>query len=182
MGSSEGEHSVYALDLVFAALENADVDPRRRKIVWDDGKRLSIEQSAERIHAEHPDVPRDLIETHVVGGSRALRRNPTPNASSRSSTGSPSSGLTTTSASHRPPGSNPELGTLEKEGTMRNIVLVVTIGTLVSLVGCGTTPIVGALAGPPGVVGGALIGGGAGAVTGAATSPSDVNLGKPVWK
>lgn len=65
---------------------------------------------------------------------------------------------------------------------MRNIVLVVTIGTLVSLVGCGTTPIVGALAGPPGVVGGALIGGGAGAVTGAATSPSDVNLGKPVWK
>jgi len=32
-----------------------------------DGKRLSIEQSAERIHAEHPDVPRDLIETHVVG-------------------------------------------------------------------------------------------------------------------
>ncbi len=28
---------------------------------------MSIEQSAERIHAEHPDVPRDLIETHVVG-------------------------------------------------------------------------------------------------------------------
>ena len=68
MGSSEGEHSVYALDLVFAALENADVDPRRRKIVWDDGKRLSIDQSADGIHAaEHPDVPRDLIETHVVG-------------------------------------------------------------------------------------------------------------------
>lgn len=67
MGSSEGERSVYALDLVFAALENADVDPNRRKIVWDDGKRLSIEQSAEPIHAEHPDVPRDWIETHVVG-------------------------------------------------------------------------------------------------------------------
>jgi hypothetical protein len=46
---------------------NADVDPRRRKIVWDDGKRLSIEQSAERIHAERPDVPCDLIETPVVG-------------------------------------------------------------------------------------------------------------------
>ena len=66
-GLVRGERSVYALDLVFAALENADVDPRRRKIVWDDGKRLSIEQSAERIHAEHPDVPRDLIETHVLG-------------------------------------------------------------------------------------------------------------------
>jgi hypothetical protein len=28
---------------------------------------------------------------------------------------------------------------------------------------------------------GALVGGGAGAVTGAATSPKDVNLGKPPW-
>lgn len=45
MGSSEGERSVYALDLVFAALENADVDPKRRKIVWDDGKRLSARES-----------------------------------------------------------------------------------------------------------------------------------------
>ena len=31
------------------------------------GERLSIEQSAERIHAEHPGLPRDLIETHVLG-------------------------------------------------------------------------------------------------------------------
>ena len=67
MGSSEGERSVDALDRVYAALENADVDARQRKIVWDDGRRLSIEQSAERIHAERPDVPRELIETHVVG-------------------------------------------------------------------------------------------------------------------
>ena len=29
---------------------------------------------------------------------------------------------------------------------------------------------------------GALLGGGAGAATGALTSPSDVNLGKPVWR
>jgi len=81
---------------------------------------------------------------------------------------------------------------------MKNIVVGLTIGALVSLVGCGTTPSerttggaaagaatgagIGAIAGPPGVVGGALIGGGAGAVTGAVTSPSDVNLGKPVWK
>ena len=67
MVSPEGELSIHTHNLVFDALENADVDPRRRKIVWDDGKRLSIEQSAERIHAGHPDVPRDLIETHLVG-------------------------------------------------------------------------------------------------------------------
>jgi hypothetical protein len=34
MGSSEGERSVDALDRVYAALENADVDARQRKIVW----------------------------------------------------------------------------------------------------------------------------------------------------
>jgi hypothetical protein len=42
MGSSERERSVDALDRVYAALENADVDARQRKIVWDDGRRLSI--------------------------------------------------------------------------------------------------------------------------------------------
>lgn len=67
MDAPQGQQSIEALDLVFDALEHAGVDARRRKIVWADGKRLSIEQSAERIHAEHPGVPRDLIETHVLG-------------------------------------------------------------------------------------------------------------------
>ncbi len=67
MDSPEGQHSIEALDLVFGALDHADVDARRRKIVWTDGKRLSIEELAERLHAEHPDMPRDLIEIHVFG-------------------------------------------------------------------------------------------------------------------
>ena len=67
MDAPEGQQSIEALDLVFDALAHAGVDARQRKIVWADGKRLSIEQSAERIHAEHPGVPRDLIETHVLG-------------------------------------------------------------------------------------------------------------------
>ena len=66
-GLARGQHSIEALDLVFDALEHAGVDAKRRKIVWDDGKRLSIEQSVERIHAAHPDVPRDQIESHVCG-------------------------------------------------------------------------------------------------------------------
>jgi hypothetical protein len=45
------DNSRSRLDLVFDALEHAAVDARQRKIVWADGKRLSIEQSAERIHA-----------------------------------------------------------------------------------------------------------------------------------
>ena len=67
MDAPEGQQSIEALDLVFAALQHAGVDARQRKIVWPDGKRLSIEQSAERIHASHPGVACDLIETHVVG-------------------------------------------------------------------------------------------------------------------
>jgi len=39
----------------------------RAGLRWTDGKRLSIEAAAERLHAEHPDIPRDLIETHVLG-------------------------------------------------------------------------------------------------------------------
>jgi hypothetical protein len=67
MGAPEGQQSIKALDLVFDALAHAGVDARQRKIVWADGKRLSIELSAERIRAGHPGVPRDLIESHVVG-------------------------------------------------------------------------------------------------------------------
>ena len=50
------------------------------------GKRLSIELSAERIHAEHPDVACDVIETHVLGWLGSVRRKPTPSANSRDST------------------------------------------------------------------------------------------------
>jgi hypothetical protein len=52
MDAPEGQQSIEALDQVFDALEHAGVDARHRKIVWADGKRLSIEQSVERIHAK----------------------------------------------------------------------------------------------------------------------------------
>ena len=67
MDAPEGQQSIEALDLVFAALQHAGVAANQRKIVWADGKRLSIEPSAERIHAEHPGVARDLIEARVLG-------------------------------------------------------------------------------------------------------------------
>ena len=66
----------------------------------------------------------------------------------------------------------------------------------IALVGCGTTPgdrglsgagigaaggaVVGAMVGAPLV--GAAIGAGAGAAVGAATSPTAIDLGKPVWE
>ncbi|WP_198365980.1 hypothetical protein [Roseomonas sp. KE0001] len=48
--------------------------------------------------------------------------------------------------------------------------------------GAATGAGVGALGGPVGAAVGAVVGGGAGAVTGATTSPSEVNLGKPLWR
>jgi hypothetical protein len=75
----------------------------------------------------------------------------------------------------------------------RSIVAIAFIG--LTLAGCGTTPgdrglsgagigaatgaVTGAIVGAPLV--GAAIGAGAGAAIGAATSPSAVDLGKPVW-
>jgi len=48
--------------------------------------------------------------------------------------------------------------------------------------GAATGATIGLVGGPPGVAAGAVIGGGAGAITGAGTSPKQVNLGKPVWQ
>lgn len=66
MDSSEGQQSIEALDIVWPLLEKADVDAKRRKIIWEDGQRLSITQSVQRIHADYPDLPPDLIESKVI--------------------------------------------------------------------------------------------------------------------
>jgi hypothetical protein len=67
MDSSEGERSSEVLDTVWPLLEKADVDAKNRKIIWQDGQRLSITESVQRIHADYPDFPLELIETHVIG-------------------------------------------------------------------------------------------------------------------
>ena len=74
---------------------------------------------------------------------------------------------------------------------------VLVIGAPILLSGCGTDPgdrtisgagigaaggaVLGAVT-PLGPLGGALLGGAVGGATGALTSPSQVDLGKPVWR
>jgi hypothetical protein len=53
-------------DTVSDVLERADVDAKERQIIWEDGERLSITASAQRIRAEHPDYPLNFIEEHVI--------------------------------------------------------------------------------------------------------------------
>jgi len=67
MDSAEGELSSEVSDAVSMLLEKADVDARNRKIIWDDGRALSITESVQRIHADYPQFPFALIEAHLIG-------------------------------------------------------------------------------------------------------------------
>ena len=67
MDSPEGELASEVSDAVWTLLETADVDAKDRKIIWQDGQRLSITESVQRIHADRPDFPPDLIEEHLIG-------------------------------------------------------------------------------------------------------------------
>ena len=60
MDSAEGERSSEVSDSVWMLLEKADVDAKRRKIIWDDGKTLSITESVQRIHADYPNFPLEM--------------------------------------------------------------------------------------------------------------------------
>jgi hypothetical protein len=51
---------------VLDALADASVDPHDRLIIWGDGARLSIEDTARRIHAESG-MPLETIESHLIG-------------------------------------------------------------------------------------------------------------------
>ncbi len=64
---NDGHEAHEPADAVWMSLEEADVDAKNRKIIWEDGKRLSITESVQRIHADRPDFPLDLIETHLIG-------------------------------------------------------------------------------------------------------------------
>ena len=55
-----------ALFAVLNTLGEASVDVYERKILWPDGARLSIEETARRIHCDSGQ-PLDMVESHVVG-------------------------------------------------------------------------------------------------------------------
>jgi len=66
LDSEEGDKSMEALDAVGDALHDADLDIKNRRIIWSDGERLSVDQTAERIHKQSgADLSR--IKIHVIG-------------------------------------------------------------------------------------------------------------------
>ncbi len=66
MSSPRGQLSDEVREVTWQILEEVDVDAADRKLIWDDGKRLSIDESVQRIHREYPEYPVDLIEARLV--------------------------------------------------------------------------------------------------------------------
>ena len=64
--SSEGVESMEAMDFVFNALDGASVDPYEKIIIWPDDKRLSIEQSVERIRSDSG-FDGQVVLSHLIG-------------------------------------------------------------------------------------------------------------------
>ena len=58
--------SEQALFEVMDALENSSVQPSEKVIVWADGQRLSITETARRIHSQS-DLPFSEIESYIIG-------------------------------------------------------------------------------------------------------------------
>lgn len=67
MDAPEIELTDEVRELTWKSLQNVDVDIGDRKLIWGDGKRLSIDESVRRIHGDYPELPRDTIEEHLIG-------------------------------------------------------------------------------------------------------------------
>jgi hypothetical protein len=65
--SPEDALSDQVMDAVWTVLEQASINARKRKIIWADGQKLSINQSVKRIHADHQGSSLELIEFHLLG-------------------------------------------------------------------------------------------------------------------
>jgi len=66
LDSEEGQTSLEATDDVFVALEGADIDMEERRIIWPDGDRLTIDQTAQKIH-DDTGTDIDSIKSHIIG-------------------------------------------------------------------------------------------------------------------
>jgi len=66
MDSPRGQLSDEVREATWHRLENVDVDATQRQLIWDDGKRLCIDESVQRILGDNPDFPVELIETHLI--------------------------------------------------------------------------------------------------------------------
>ena len=66
MDSPEGQLADEVREVTWQLLENVDIDAADRKLIWEDGGRLSIHESVQRIQDQCPEYPVDLIESFLI--------------------------------------------------------------------------------------------------------------------
>src|SRR5216684_1294456 len=66
MGSREGRQCIEVRDVLWALLEDVQLDAKQRQLIWPDAERLDLEQSIQRIQKLYPDFPRDEVEEFVL--------------------------------------------------------------------------------------------------------------------
>ena len=66
MDSPLGQLAGEVREVTWWLLEKVDVDAKRRKLIWEDGRRLSIDESVQRLHTLCPEYPVDLIEGRPI--------------------------------------------------------------------------------------------------------------------
>jgi hypothetical protein len=66
LDSPRGQLADEVREVTWQLLEKVDVDATKRKLIWEDGRRLSIDESVQRIHAQYPQYPVDLIEGRLI--------------------------------------------------------------------------------------------------------------------
>ena len=64
--SPEGDLYSEVREALWPLLETLHVDAKKRKIIWPDGKRLDLDESAQNIHADYPDFPREIIQSRLI--------------------------------------------------------------------------------------------------------------------
>ena len=66
MNSPEGELYREVSDTLWPLLDELHVDAKQRQIIWQDGKRLDLDESVKKILTDYPDFPRELIESRLI--------------------------------------------------------------------------------------------------------------------
>ena len=66
MDSPRGQLFDEVREVVWQLLEKVDVDATHRKLIWEDERRLSIEESVQRIHGDYQEYPVKLIEARLI--------------------------------------------------------------------------------------------------------------------
>jgi hypothetical protein len=66
MGSPDGQLCDEVTQAVWQRLKTVDVDAANRKLLWEDGSLLGIEESVQRLNLEYPQFPLEPIESSLT--------------------------------------------------------------------------------------------------------------------